>query len=108
MADAILPGDMRDIMNQVLMAEKKAQANIVMRREETASTRSLLNTAKLMEDDIQLVGRDLDEAPMVYKNIEVVIDAQRELVEVLTKFTPKLSGWPMQTGRRGGRIEGNY
>lgn len=52
--DIILPGDMRDIMNQVLMAEKKAQANIIMRREETASTRSLLNTAKLMEDNEML------------------------------------------------------
>ncbi|GAB4032273.1 slipin family protein [Spirosoma gilvum] len=52
--DIILPGDMRDIMNQVLMAEKKAQANSIMRREETASTRSLLNTAKLMEDNDML------------------------------------------------------
>ena len=52
--DIILPGDMRDIMNQVLMAEKKAQANSIMRREETASTRSLLNTAKLMEDNQML------------------------------------------------------
>ncbi|NEU68479.1 slipin family protein [Spirosoma agri] len=52
--DIILPGDMRDIMNQVLMAEKKAQANTIMRREETASTRSLLNTAKLMEDNEML------------------------------------------------------
>jgi regulator of protease activity HflC (stomatin/prohibitin superfamily) len=52
--DIILPGDMRDIMNQVLMAEKKAQANVIMRREETASTRSLLNTAKLMEDNEML------------------------------------------------------
>jgi regulator of protease activity HflC (stomatin/prohibitin superfamily) len=52
--DIILPGDMRDIMNQVLMAEKKAQANSIMRREETASTRSLLNTAKLMEDNEML------------------------------------------------------
>jgi regulator of protease activity HflC (stomatin/prohibitin superfamily) len=52
--DIILPGDVRDIMNQVLVAEKKAQANIIMRREETASTRSLLNTAKLMEDNTML------------------------------------------------------
>ncbi|WP_461137693.1 slipin family protein [Spirosoma pomorum] len=52
--DIILPGDMRDIMNQVLMAEKKAQANSIMRREETASTRSLLNTAKVMEDNEML------------------------------------------------------
>ena len=52
--DIILPGDIRDIMNQVLIAEKRAQANIITRREETASTRSLLNTAKLMEDNAML------------------------------------------------------
>jgi len=52
--DIILPGDVKEIMNQVLVAEKKAQANIIMRREETASTRSLLNTAKLMEDNQML------------------------------------------------------
>ena len=52
--DIILPGDVKEIMNQVLIAEKKAQANIIMRREETASTRSLLNTAKLMEDNPML------------------------------------------------------
>ncbi len=52
--DIILPGDIKDIMNQVLVAEKRAQANVIMRREETASTRSLLNTAKLMEDNAML------------------------------------------------------
>ncbi|MBS1600917.1 MAG: slipin family protein [Bacteroidetes bacterium] len=52
--DIILPGDIKEIMNQVLVAEKKAQANIIMRREETASTRSLMNTAKLMEDNPML------------------------------------------------------
>jgi len=52
--DIILPGDVKEIMNQVLVAEKKAQANIITRREETASTRSLLNTAKLMEDNAML------------------------------------------------------
>ena len=52
--DIILPGDMKEIMNRVLIAEKKAQANIINRREETASTRSMLNTAKLMEDNKML------------------------------------------------------
>ncbi|MES2591096.1 MAG: slipin family protein [Bacteroidota bacterium] len=52
--DIILPGEVKEIMNQVLIAEKKAQANTIMRREETASTRSLLNTAKLMEDNQML------------------------------------------------------
>jgi len=52
--DVILPGEIREIMNQVLIAEKKAQANSIMRREETASTRSLLNTAKLMDENQML------------------------------------------------------
>jgi len=52
--DIILPGDMKDIMNQVLVAEKKAQANSIMRREETAAVRSMLNTAKLMEENEML------------------------------------------------------
>jgi hypothetical protein len=52
--DIILPGDVKEIMNQVLIAEKKAQVNTIMRREETASTRSLLNTAKLMEENTML------------------------------------------------------
>ena len=52
--DVILTGEMKDIMNQVLVAQKKAQANVIMRREETASTRSLLNTAKLMEENDML------------------------------------------------------
>jgi regulator of protease activity HflC (stomatin/prohibitin superfamily) len=49
--DIILPGEIREIMNTVLIAEKKAQANVITRREEVASTRSLLNTAKLMEEN---------------------------------------------------------
>ena len=53
--DIILPGEIREIMNTVLVAEKKAQANVIMRREEVASTRSLLNTAKLMEENRTLM-----------------------------------------------------
>lgn len=52
--DVILPGEVKEIMNQVLVAQKKAEANVIMRREETASTRSLLNTAKLMEENAML------------------------------------------------------
>ncbi|MCQ2482592.1 MAG: slipin family protein [Clostridia bacterium] len=49
--DIILPGEIRDIMNTVLVAEKKAQASNIARREEVASTRTLLNTAKLMDEN---------------------------------------------------------
>lgn len=51
MKDIILPGEIREIMNRVLIAEKTAQANSITRREETAATRNLLNTAKLMEEN---------------------------------------------------------
>lgn len=53
--DIILPGDVKDILNTVLIAEKRAHANLITRREETASTRSLLNTAKLMEENATLM-----------------------------------------------------
>lgn len=53
--DVIIPGDIRDIMNTVLLAEKQAQASVITRREEVASTRSLLNTAKLMEENPTLM-----------------------------------------------------
>jgi len=49
--DIILPGEIRSIMNTVLVAEKTAPANVISRREETASTRSLLNTAKLLDEN---------------------------------------------------------
>ena len=53
--DVILPGDMKEILNQVVEAEKVAQANVIKRREETAATRSLLNTARLMDDNPTLM-----------------------------------------------------
>jgi regulator of protease activity HflC (stomatin/prohibitin superfamily) len=48
--DVILPGEMREMLNRVVLAEKEAQANLIRRREETAATRSLLNTARLMQE----------------------------------------------------------
>lgn len=53
--DVILPGDLREIMNRVVEAEKTAQANLIRRREETAATRSLLNTARLMDENPILI-----------------------------------------------------
>ncbi|MDX2290258.1 MAG: slipin family protein [Hyphomicrobiaceae bacterium] len=49
--DVILPGDVRDLLNKVVEAERLAKANLIRRQEETAATRSLLNTARLMEDN---------------------------------------------------------
>lgn len=52
--DLILPGDMRTLLNQVVAATKEAEANLIRRREETASVRSQANTAKLLADNPHL------------------------------------------------------
>ena len=69
--DVILPGDMKDILNQVVQAEKAAQANIIKRREETAATRSLLNTAKLMEENpILLRLKELESLEKITEKVD--------------------------------------
>src|SRR5262249_3124327 len=49
--DIILPGDMKTILNQVIAAEKQAEANLIKRREETAAARSQANTARLLAEN---------------------------------------------------------
>jgi len=69
--DVILPGEMKAILNQVVEAEKAAQANLVKRREETAATRSLLNTAKLMEQNPLLLRlKELESLEKVSNRID--------------------------------------
>jgi tRNA-splicing ligase RtcB (3'-phosphate/5'-hydroxy nucleic acid ligase) len=55
----------------------------------TSTTRSEMNRI-LKDAGIELIGGDLDESPMVYKNIDHVIAAQSELVTVLARFSPKI------------------
>jgi regulator of protease activity HflC (stomatin/prohibitin superfamily) len=49
--DIVLPGDMKLILNQVITAQKEAEANLIKRREETAAARSQANTAKLLAEN---------------------------------------------------------
>lgn len=68
--DIILPGEIRQIMNTVLVAEKRAQANVITRREEVASTRSLLNTAKLMDENQTLYKlKELEYMERICENV---------------------------------------
>jgi len=69
--DVILPGEMREIFNAVVQAEKQAQANVVRRREEANATRSLLNTAKLIEDNPVLMRlKELEALEKVTEKID--------------------------------------
>ena len=89
--DVILPGEMKTILNQVVEAEKVAQANLIRRREETAATRSLLNTARLMEENPTLLRlKELETLEKVTEKIGnlTVYDG---LEGVLKNMVPRLT-----------------
>lgn len=84
--DIILPGEIRDIMNTVLIAEKKSQANVITRREEVASTRSLLNTARLMEENKTLYKlKELEYLERICEHVGSINVTGSE--DVLTQLT---------------------
>jgi regulator of protease activity HflC (stomatin/prohibitin superfamily) len=69
--DVILPGEMKEILNSVVQAEKAAQANVIRRREEANATRSLLNTAKLVEGSPVLMRlKELEALEKVTEKID--------------------------------------
>ncbi len=69
--DIILPGEMKTLLNQVVEAEKQAQANLIRRREETAATRSLHNTAKMLERSPTLLRlKELEALEKVTERID--------------------------------------
>lgn len=87
--DIILPGEIREIMNTVLIAEKRAQANVITRREEVASTRSLLNTAKLMDENKTLYRlKELEYIGKICEQVgSITLSGQGDLLEQLAALT---------------------
>ena len=102
--DVILPGDVRELLNKVVEAERTAKANLIRRQEETAATRSLLNTARLMEDN-----------PLLLRLKE--LEALEKLVEKVGRIDLHAGGGcrrlrrpaaePLQPARSGGRFGGD-
>ncbi len=86
--DVILTGEMKEIMNQVLVAQKRAQANIITRREETASTRSLLNTAKLMEENEMLYKlKEMEYVEKIAEKVgEITVNGNGNMVKQLKEI----------------------
>jgi len=88
--DIILPGEMKTILNQVVEAEKLAQANLIRRREETAATRSLLNTARLMEENPTLMRlKELESLERIAEKVDK-ITVYDGLQGVMQNMVPKL------------------
>lgn len=86
--DIILPGEIREIMNTVLVAEKRAQANVITRREEVASTRSLLNTAKLMDENQTLYKlKELEYVERICENVgNISLNGNGNILSQLTSI----------------------
>ncbi|QIL75215.1 RtcB family protein [Hymenobacter sp. HDW8] len=60
---------------------------------------------QLRDHGIELIGGGLDEAPAAYKDIHQVMAHQRDLVDVLGTFTPKVVRMDAGGGRGKGRGE---
>lgn len=93
--DIILPGEMRTLLAKVVEAEKVAQANLIRRREETAATRSLLNTAKVMEDNpVALRMKELETLERVAERIDriSVVGGLDQVLDGLVKLRPAKQG----------------
>ena len=62
-----------------------------MSRKKAAETFEWSKVNRLLrERGVHLISAGLDEVPMVYKDIHQVMDAQKDLVEVLGQFDPKI------------------
>ncbi len=88
--DIILPGEIKTILNQVVEAQKTAEANVIKRREETAATRSLHNTAKMMEGNATLLRlKELEALEKVSERVNSlnVYGGLEELLKQTVKLT---------------------
>lgn len=53
--DIVLPGEMKELLNKVIQAQKQAEANVILRREETQATRSMAQTARVLSENPLLI-----------------------------------------------------
>jgi regulator of protease activity HflC (stomatin/prohibitin superfamily) len=86
--DLILPGEMKDLLNKVIEAQKASEANLIVRREETAAIRSQANTARLLENNPTLMRlRELEVLERVTGGSELkVVLGEKGLAERLVNL----------------------
>jgi tRNA-splicing ligase RtcB len=75
--------------NALHSAAHGAGRNISRRKAKKTFTRSQLDKI-LKKEGVELIGGATDESPMAYKDIFQVMEAQKELVDVLALFYPKI------------------
>ncbi len=86
--DVILPGEMKELLNQVTEARKAAEAALITRREETAAMRSQANTARILESNPTLMRlRELEVLEKVAQDSQLsVVLGQSGLAEKVMKM----------------------
>lgn len=94
----VIPGSMGDAgyvvrgrgVGAALESASHGAGRRMSRRAALDSISKSARDAYLKERGVSLLGGGMDEAPQAYKPIEQVIAAQRELVDLVGKFTPRL------------------
>lgn len=94
----IIPGTMADVAYVVSGLGKEASINSSshgagrkMSRTEAKRQFTWNQTKKYLDDKgVKLLSAGLDECPMAYKDIDEVMNHQRDLVEIIAKFQPRL------------------
>lgn len=89
--DVILPGEMKTILNEVILAQKQAEANLIRRREETAAARSQANTAKLLAENPGLSRmKELEALTEILKGAKTTfVFGQGDIAEQVRKLVGK-------------------
>lgn len=66
-------------------------AGRLMSRSQAVKTLSRSELKAVLQDHkVTLIGAGLDEAPMAYKDINMVMNAQQDLVDVVARFRPRI------------------
>ncbi len=94
----IIPGSMGDAgyvvrgkgSGRALNSASHGAGRKMSRKQALGSITKTARDAYLRERGVSLLGGTLDESPQAYKDIEAVIAAQEDLVEIIGKFTPRI------------------
>ncbi|MEM9026090.1 MAG: slipin family protein [Verrucomicrobiota bacterium] len=87
--DITLPQEIREHLNRVIEAEKAAEANGIKRREDTATMRSQLNAAKLIEQNPTLLRlRELQTVEKITEkaHLQIIVGDGQDLKTRLEKL----------------------
>jgi tRNA-splicing ligase RtcB len=94
----VIPGSMGDaeylVRGKGNISSVRSAAHGAGRRMSRRAARSTITSTErnryLNERGVSLISGDLDEAPQAYKNIDEVMAAQADLVDIVARFEPRI------------------